>query len=65
MNNPYDENYICTDEEIQEMLLRELEQYEFVFGKITSYERKCLRKWVACGNSVNDNPYDLYEASTQ
>ena len=61
MNNPFDENYIFTDEERQEMLQRELKQYEVRIGKLTPYERKCLREWVACGKSANDNPYDLYE----
>jgi len=60
MNNPYDENYICTDEEIQEMLQQELERYKTKISKLTPYERRRLREWVACGNSVNDNPYDLY-----
>jgi len=60
MNNPYDENYVFTDEEIQEMLQRDLEQYKTTVGSLTPYERRLLLEWVAGGNSVNDNPYGLY-----
>lgn len=60
MNNPFDKDIVYTDDEIHEMLQRELEQYEAKIGKITPYERRGLRGWVASGNSVNDNPYDLY-----
>jgi hypothetical protein len=45
--------------EIKNELRRQLKQYEVAVGDITPEERKALRKWVADGNSVYDNPFWL------
>ena len=45
--------------EIKNELRKQLKQYEVAVGDITPKERKALRKWVADGNSVYDNPYWL------
>jgi len=63
MNKHFDNNYDYPDGDVREALQHELALFEASFGKFKPYERKGLREWVACGNSVFDNPYYLYDDS--
>jgi len=51
------------NKELKAALCRELKEYLAAIGTLTEDEKKELRKWVAVGNSVNDNPYMLYDES--
>lgn len=51
--------YTITPEEIQEMYQEELEKFESV-TPMTPAEKRALRKWVASGHSINDNPGSRY-----
>ena len=44
-------------------LRKELREYMLSIGKLTAEEKKELRSWGANGNSVNTNPYQLYDES--
>ena len=46
--------------EIREYLRGKLNDYMSIVGNLTPEEKKDLRKWVADGNSVYDNPCLLY-----
>ena len=52
-----------TKKEFKALLRMELRTYEAAIDDMTADERKNLRKWVADGNSVHDNPFELYEES--
>jgi hypothetical protein len=43
------------------LLRKELSEYEAGNCDMTEEERNALHKWVADGNSPNDNPYTLYD----
>jgi hypothetical protein len=49
--------------ELETALRKELKEYLEVIGSLTGDEKKELCEWVAVGNSVNDNPYMLYDES--
>jgi len=49
--------------EIEDFECRELREYLETVGDITAEEKKGLRKWIAAGYSVYDNPYSLYYGS--
>lgn len=51
--------YCYTQEEIQQMEQQELENYE-ARVLMTPSERRALRKWVASGHSVYENPGSRY-----
>jgi type I site-specific restriction endonuclease len=52
--------YIYSEKEKQELLHKDLKEYEAMFDDMTAAERKALRKWVAESNSAGENPYLLY-----
>jgi hypothetical protein len=58
--NPHDETFVYTGVEVQEFMSLELEQYEARVSDITPHERRQLRKWVSSGNSIYDNPSNLF-----
>ena len=51
------------EKEFKTALRKELKEYLAVIGSLIENEKKELREWVAAGNSVNDNPYMLYNES--
>jgi hypothetical protein len=48
-----------TIKEYMALLFKELKEYEAEIGGMTAEERKQLRKWVADGGSVCDNPWGM------
>lgn len=52
-----------TEKEYKALQRMELRAYEADIDDMTVDERKNLRKWVADGNSVHDNPFELYKES--
>lgn len=55
----YDDDHLFTEEEIQLLNKRELEDYEAKYP-MTPAEKRALRKWVASGHSVYENPGSRY-----
>ncbi|MCD8104313.1 MAG: hypothetical protein LUF35_04760 [Lachnospiraceae bacterium] len=51
--------YTFTPDEIQEMYQEQLEEFESK-TQMTPAEKRALRKWVASGHSINDNPGSRY-----
>ena len=49
-----------TEVDLNDVLYKDLRQYEATVGRLTPNERKELREWVAAGNDVHCNPYLLY-----
>ena len=45
--------------EISEILNHDLNEYIIENGNLTAAEKKNLRKWVASGNSVYTNPFEI------
>ena len=54
-NKYYHNGYFLTEEEIQLLNKRALEEYEAKYPMIPT-EKRALRKWVALGHSVYDIP---------
>lgn len=55
----YDDDHSFTEEEIQLLNKRELEEYEEKYP-MTPAEKRALRKWVASGHSVYEHPGSRY-----
>ena len=53
------EGYQFTSDDIAYLNARELEEYELKVP-MTPYEKRALRKWVASGHSVRENPGSKY-----
>jgi hypothetical protein len=50
---------------IKQLQARIMDTYLLTIGEITEDERRDLNEWVACGYSVYDNPYTLYDERGQ
>jgi len=50
-----------TDKAFKALLRAEMEEYMITIGELTATEKQDLRRWVADGNSVHDNPCSLYD----
>lgn len=48
------------DKNREDILSRQLKEYESTIGTLTEDEKKELHEWVTTGNSVHDNPYYIY-----
>jgi len=51
------------EKQLKSILQKDMREYLKTFGYLTEDENTELREWVEAGNSVNDNPYMLYDES--
>jgi len=57
-------NTFVLDMELRKLLGKEiatLHEYEEMCDEMTAEEKHELREWIVDGNSVNSNPYTIYE----
>jgi hypothetical protein len=50
---------------IKQLQAKIMDTYLMTIGDISEHERRDLNDWVACGYSVYDNPYTLYDENGQ